>query len=89
VKTLVCWEFQTPSFLNGDTQLWDSCINRVEQWSNKYQFGQSVKELFYELLQRGYCRSVVTERVEKAYDVLKQEGYEPSIEERQLTFIYS
>lgn len=73
---LVCNQFRTDSFHNGNTEEWDRHVVYLDELEDMYGFDKGVKDLFYELLQRGYCYSANEERIRIVQDVLIEEGYE-------------
>ncbi|OXB94810.1 hypothetical protein [Parageobacillus galactosidasius] len=73
---LICPDFRTESFHNGDHETWDRCLVYVDELEDMYHLDKGVKALFYELLQRGYCVTSAYERIQKVEEVLAAEHYE-------------
>jgi redox-regulated HSP33 family molecular chaperone len=70
---IICTELQANQDVEQD---WDRKLKIVDALRQKYDFEFPIKELLYEIMYRGYARTVVEERAVKLKKYLTEEGYQ-------------
>jgi redox-regulated HSP33 family molecular chaperone len=70
---VICAELQANQNVEKD---WDRKLKIVDALRDKYLFEFPIKELLYEIMYRGYARTVSEERAVKLKECLLKEGYQ-------------
>jgi hypothetical protein len=70
---IICTELQANQDVEKD---WDRKLKIVDALRDKYKFEFPIKELLYEIMYRGYARTVSESRAVTLKECLVKEGYQ-------------